>query len=166
MIRAGIVGSRTWRNKEVFDPFMNFLRERGHSFVLVSGGCPNSPDDYAEKAYKKYFETKPLIYEAEWGTHGSSAPFVRNTLIARDSEILLCFYDPSSKTKGCIDTVIKFGDHPLFIMTPAITSGSKNKINYLSLNLAPEEGVKDQLFLNFQKDIEDFFDRVYPESLL
>lgn len=103
----GIVGSRR-RNtfedylklKKVFDEVVN-----GQSCQLVSGGCPLGADRFAEKISKAEGRTITIHYP-DWKTHGKSAGFVRNTLIAESCDILIAVV-AKDRTGGTEDTIRK-----------------------------------------------------------
>lgn len=121
-MNIGIVGSRSWPDKLIIESFVEFffseLDERRVGFNLVSGGCKNSPDQYSEDTFRKlYPDRDPVIFRPDWSL-GKSAGHIRNTDIAKESDLLICFWDPDSKTSGCLDTVKKMKDKPWFIITP------------------------------------------------
>ena len=119
--KIGIVGSRSWPNREYVENYTAFLIKMT-DFVLVSGGCKNSPDKYAEIAFKMFSDQKPMIFPAKWrenGVFNKAAGFERNTTIANESDYLICFYDPSSKSSGCLDTVKKMNSEKFWmVITP------------------------------------------------
>ena len=116
-MHIGIVGSRSWPKPAVVADFVEFFF--GESDILVSGGCRDSPDAYAEEAYRQLESSlEPVIYPADWNAHGKRAGFLRNTDIANTSDFLVCFYDPDSKTSGCLDTVKKMKNKPWIVLTP------------------------------------------------
>jgi len=73
---------------------------------IVSGGCPNGGDMFAEILAKKY-QVPIKIYYAQWKKIGRGAGFARNTDIARDSDILMAVV-AEDRTGGTEDTVKKF----------------------------------------------------------
>jgi hypothetical protein len=102
-MNIGIIGSRTWPSRVVIEEFVDYLKD--FDWTLVSGGCKGSPDKYAEDMFDKFSpKRKKIIHEAEWTKYGKRAGLIRNPYIARDSDFLVCFWDPESQTSGCIDT--------------------------------------------------------------
>lgn len=74
--------------------------------ILVSGGCPQGGDHFAELI--SIADNVPIkIHRAEWGLHGRSAGFKRNGLIARDADILIAVVHVT-RTGGTEDTIAKF----------------------------------------------------------
>lgn len=103
----GIVGSRR-RNSSADKTlvYQKFRELYTSSDRVVSGGCPQGADNFAEWIAK--VEQVPiLIYYAQWDKHGRSAGFVRNGDIAKDANILIACVAPD-RTGGTEDTVVKF----------------------------------------------------------
>lgn len=103
----GIIGSRR-RNytsdyllvKEAFEK----VYEDGDT--IVSGGCPQGGDHFAETiASSKNIPIK--IHPAQWNKHGRAAGFIRNTEIARDSDVLIACVAEDRKS-GTENTIRKF----------------------------------------------------------
>lgn len=112
MKKIGIVGTRR-RNttsdlKKVNDAFLIEFLEGD---VIVSGGCPKGGDRFAEIIADMY-KVPITIYKPDWKKNGRGAGFVRNTDIAKDSDILIaCVYpDPYTEPRqgGTEDTIRKF----------------------------------------------------------
>ena len=106
MKTIGIIGSRR-RDTEVDLKYCTqvFLRYYKNGDEIVSGGCPKGGDRFAE-IIAKVGEIPIKIYYAQWGLLGKSAGFIRNTYIARDSDILLAVVAPD-RTGGAEDTIRK-----------------------------------------------------------
>lgn len=76
-----------------------------HPDTLVSGGCPQGADRFAEILASQY--AIPIkIHRAEWGKYGKAAGPIRNTLIAQDCDILIALPAPD-RTGGTEDTIRK-----------------------------------------------------------
>ena len=74
--------------------------------TIVSGGCPEGGDNFAERIAKK--EQVPVkIYYARWNKLGKSAGFTRNGDIARDADVLIAVV-AADRTGGTEDTIKKF----------------------------------------------------------
>lgn len=103
--KIGVVGSRR-RNKtadfnQVYETLME-LYEPGD--WLVSGGCPEGADSFANQIAKDY-GWAILTFWPNWNTKGG--PFIRNTEIARHSDILIAQVAPDRKG-GTEDTLKKY----------------------------------------------------------
>ena len=108
MKTIGIVGSR--RRDSLFVDFPKvkqaFLDIFEEGDFIVSGGCPQGADHFAEIIAKK--EQVPItIHYARWNKLGKSAGFQRNGDIAEDSHVLIACVAPD-RTGGTEDTVSKF----------------------------------------------------------
>lgn len=113
-MKIGIIGSRR-RNteedlKKVTDAFHK-LREEYIDATIISGGCTKGGDRFAEII--ACLEKVPIkIYYPQWEICGRIAGFLRNTTIARESDILIA-YVHQSRTGGTEDTIKKFKEfHP------------------------------------------------------
>ena len=107
MKKIGIIGSRRRDEEEDFqkvsDEFLlNYLK--GDS--IISGGCPKGGDRFAERLAKLY-RVPIKIYHADWKKYGKPAGPIRNTDIAKESDILIACVS-SDRTGGTEDTIKKF----------------------------------------------------------
>lgn len=84
--------------------------------LIVSGGCPQGADRFAEK-FAKEQGTPILIVYPNYKRYGRGAPIVRNGTVANSSDIILaCVVNPDDgidevlkrKTGGTEDTLRKF----------------------------------------------------------
>jgi hypothetical protein len=78
--------------------------ERGDK--IVSGGCSQGGDQFAEQLAKDYAITI-TIHPAEWNHYGKRAGIVRNTDIATEADVLIAVVAPDRKG-GTEDTIAKF----------------------------------------------------------
>ena len=105
-MKVGIVGSREFKNYELFSDIMKqYLSDISW---VVSGGAPGA-DSLAEKWAK---ENKKMltIYPADWLNLGKRAGYVRNTDIVKNSDMIIAFWDGNSKgTKHTIGLAQKMG---------------------------------------------------------
>jgi len=105
-MKVGIVGSRDFKNYELFSDIMKqYLSDISW---VVSGGAPGA-DSLAEKWAK---ENKKMltIYPADWLNLGKRAGYVRNTDIVKNSDMIIAFWDGKSKgTKHTIGLAQKMG---------------------------------------------------------
>ena len=107
MKKIGIVGSRkrnTAKDLELTTELFLACYRLGDE--LVSGGCPQGGDRFAE-VLAKQFGLPILIFYPAWKTYGKGAGFVRNTDIAKNSDILIACVT-KDRTGGTEDTVKKF----------------------------------------------------------
>ena len=106
-MKIGVIGSRrrdTDRDYEEVEK--EFLTIYKNGDTIVSGGCPKGGDRFAEILAKKY-DVPITIYPANWDKFGRGAGFIRNTSIARDSDILIACV-ASDRMGGTEDTIKKF----------------------------------------------------------
>lgn len=95
-----IAGSRGVRvtDDEIRQGFRDLLG-RGHgieTFEIVSGGCPNSPDEDAER-YAKANELALHRFPADWTRYGKRAGIVRNDAMADFADAAIVFWDGVSR---------------------------------------------------------------------
>jgi hypothetical protein len=103
----GIIGTRR-RNtnddlKKVTDAFLKVYKE-GDS--ICSGLCSKGGDRFAVILADLY-KVKTIWYPAEWGKYGKIAGFIRNSYIAKDSDVLIACV-ASDRKGGTEDTIKKF----------------------------------------------------------
>jgi len=103
----GIVGSRSRDSLEdyniVLQAYLNIIQDGD---VIISGGCPKGADRFAEIIAKDY-NVRIVLFQAEWHKYGKGAGFVRNTDIAKLSDVLMACVSNDRKG-GTEDTVKKF----------------------------------------------------------
>ena len=107
MKTIGIIGSRRRNSLTDFyatqDKFLEIYEDGDH---IVSGGCPQGGDAFAEKIADT-LQAPIKIYYARWKQHGRAAGFIRNGDIARDADVLIACVAPD-RTGGTEDTIKKF----------------------------------------------------------
>lgn len=118
----GIIGTRSRNGFKDFDTFrksFDSVYETGDT--LVSGGCPQGGDRFADliaadlkipihyvpEASTDLHIGSLNIHRALWDKHGRGAGFVRNTYIARDAEVLMAVVS-TGRTGGTEDTIAKY----------------------------------------------------------
>lgn len=109
-MKVGIVGSRrrnTQEDKEKIKFEINVCDHMTEADVeIITGGCYCGADKFAEELSKEY-SYDITIRRPKYYKHGKKATFVRNDLIAKESEVLIaCVSD--DRTGGTEDTIIKF----------------------------------------------------------
>lgn len=103
----GIVGSRrrdSDKDYDLVEKAFLILYKNGDS--IVSGECYKGGDRFAEIIAKK-LNIPIKIYPADWNEYGKGAGFIRNTYIARDSDVLIACV-AKDRTGGTEDTVKKY----------------------------------------------------------
>ena len=107
MKTIGIIGSRRRDSPKDYKVCeKTFLQVYENGDEIVSGGCPRGGDRFAEIIAKK-FQVPIKIYYAQWDKLGKGAGFIRNTYIARDSDVLISLVAPDRKG-GAEDTIKKY----------------------------------------------------------
>ncbi len=114
-MKIAVVGSREFTDKN----FIKFIMRKYFSkdCVLISGGA-KGVDSIAEEIIDKVnsFNSNPgtcikkIIFKPDWDKYGKSAGFIRNKDIIDNADMVLAFWDGTSKgTKHSIDLAIKAG---------------------------------------------------------
>jgi hypothetical protein len=107
MKTIGIIGTRSRdgsRNLDLIRKALLGIYEQGDE--IVSGGCPQGGDRFAEMLAKE--QQIPIkIYYAQWMLKGKSAGFQRNELIARDADVMIACVALDRKG-GTEDTIKKY----------------------------------------------------------
>ncbi len=103
----GIVGTRS-RDTEadlekVKDAFLK-VYEEGDS--ICSGLCSRGADRFAV-IFARLYNTPTIWHPAEWSKYGRSAGFMRNSFIARDSDVLIAC-TIKGRIGGTEDTIRKY----------------------------------------------------------
>lgn len=113
-MKVAVIGSRSFDKYSICEKELDALlpKETTH---IVSGGARGA-DQMAEK-----YATRHLldieIYYPDWNKHGKAAGFIRNKQIVEASDMVIAFWDGSSKgTKSSIDYARKF-NKPVSIVT-------------------------------------------------
>lgn len=112
-MKIGIVGSRrrvsTVDRQLVFDLVKEMIAKYGDELVIVSGGCPQGADSFAEQA-ADYFGVSMLVHypmkEPKAGSYQEATKrfYARNKKIARDSDELYALVMPD-RTGGSENTI-------------------------------------------------------------
>ena len=102
----GIIGTRRRNTSEDFKKVENaFLEVYKVGDIICSGLCPKGGDRFAVILAQKY-KTETLWFPANWKI-GRHAGFLRNTDIAKSSDILIACVS-EDRTGGTEDTIKKF----------------------------------------------------------
>lgn len=102
-MRVAVVGSRKFSKPDEVIRILNLLKSKVPDLVIITGGCPDGPDNIAE-VWAKTNGVECVVYPADW-TLGESAGIKRNGLIIDDSERLLAFWDGESA--GTLDSICR-----------------------------------------------------------
>ena len=105
--KIGIVGSRRRNSEKDYQKIKRvFLREVGNSDIVITGGCREGADYFAEILIEQ-FNVQIVIFKPEWTKYGRIATFMRNTQIASISDVLIACVAIDRKG-GTEDTIKKF----------------------------------------------------------
>ena len=103
----GIIGTRSRDTEEDFKLVETvFLKVYREGDTICSGQSPHGGGRFAVLLAKKY-KTRTLWYPPEWKKYGRSAGLIRNTDIARLSDILIACVS-TNRTGGTEDTINKY----------------------------------------------------------
>lgn len=105
----GIIGSRrrnSEKDKKLIKEKLELILSNEKDITICSGGCSKGGDKFAEELASE-FKLKKKIFKADWNIYGKGAGFLRNTDIAKESDILIaCVAD--DRKGGTEDTIKKF----------------------------------------------------------
>lgn len=105
MKTIGISGSRNFNNYEQFEADVHYyISQIEEGIQFVSGGCKNSADELIVR-YCKEYNYNLIEHLPNYTTHGKKAPILRNSLIIRDSDMVIFWWDGISR--GTKDTINK-----------------------------------------------------------
>lgn len=116
----GIIGTRrrdSLRDFEIVrNKFYEIYEERDG---ICSGLCPKGGDRFAVMLADEVelSDDKRVWHKANWDEHGKAAGFIRNTYIARDSDILIACVadDRKGGTEDTIKRYLKLGKRCLHL---------------------------------------------------
>lgn len=98
-MKVAVIGSRTFNDYGLVKETLTKL----DITLLVSGGAKGA-DSLGER-YAIENNITTLIFKPDWERHGRGAGMVRNTDIVKNSDIVVAFWDGSSK--GTLDSIRK-----------------------------------------------------------
>jgi len=129
MVNVGIVGSRARTAPEDKErtrvALLELLDEFGKENVtIVSGGCPDGADQFAEQFAAEYGLPKIIHHpdksklraKARWAY--AEIYHARNTFVARDAEVLIAVINKGKEggTEHCVREFLKMGKKRLVII--------------------------------------------------
>lgn len=118
MITIGIIGTRRRDTNTDFllveEKFLKFYDEGD---IICSGLCSKGGDRFAVILSQKY-NTKTIWFPADWKRYGKGAGYIRNTDIAKNSDILIACVatDRKGGTEDTIKKYLKFGKRQLILV--------------------------------------------------
>jgi hypothetical protein len=98
-MKVAVIGSRTFNDYELVKETLTKL----DITLLVSGGAKGA--DLLGERYASENNITTLIFKPDWERHGRGAGMIRNTDIVKNSDIVVAFWDGSSK--GTLDSIRK-----------------------------------------------------------
>lgn len=109
-MRVAVIGSRTFNDYDEVKSVLSTLKIT----LLISGGAKGA-DSLGEK-YAKENNIETKIFYPDWSKHGKKAGFLRNSDIINEAELIIAFWDKTSKgTKDSIDKALKLNKRVLII---------------------------------------------------
>lgn len=130
-LRIAVVGSRIFNeynylHRKLTDLLWEIVDYWGDELpleiIIVSGGARGA-DSIAEQ-WAKEWGYQTMIFSAEWDKYGKSAGYRRNQQIIDASDVVIAFWDGTSKgTKHSIDIATKQGK-PIFIFSDWVNESS------------------------------------------
>tara|TARA_R110000737_G_scaffold337022_2_gene356960 strand:+ start:2447 stop:2806 length:360 start_codon:yes stop_codon:yes gene_type:complete len=107
-----IAGGRDFEDvplmKGSFGSLCGLLQQPLSPVEVVSGGARGADACGEYVASEVFLPVK--VFPADWGKHGKSAGYIRNSEMADYADVLLAFWDGKSKgTKHMIDLALKKG---------------------------------------------------------
>jgi len=109
-MKVAVIGSRTFNDYEEIKRTLSAI----NITLLVSGGAKGA--DTLGEQYAKENNIPTKIFFPDWNKHGKAAGFIRNTDIINEAELVVAFWDNSSKgTKDSLQKAEKAGKKILVI---------------------------------------------------
>lgn len=102
-MRLAIVGSRTFGNYDLVCAEVAKIQQTQTIDLIVSGGAKGA--DTLAKKYAALHKIPLMEFFPDYDRYGRGAPLQRNTLIVRNSDVVLAFVAATSK--GTWDTIRK-----------------------------------------------------------
>lgn len=115
-MKIAVVGSRAFRNKLLVDTGMEHIAKKYPKAVIITGGAAGVDTWVEHAAYRLGLTVE--VYPADWQKYGNRAGAVRNREMVKAADVILAFWDGSSKgTKITIDMATNVGK-PLKVFQP------------------------------------------------
>ena len=108
MKRLIIAGGREFSDYPLLRSTLDHLLQNHEHITIVSGAARGA--DKLGEAYACERNHEIAMYPADWNTHGKSAGYKRNELMADNADWLMAFWDGQSRgTKHMIDIATRKG---------------------------------------------------------
>lgn len=109
-MKVAVVGSRGFSDYKLLSETLDKIK-----ITLIVSGSAKGADTLGEQ-YAKENNIPTKIFPPDWEKHGKAAGFIRNTDIINEAELVVAFWDNSSKgTKDSIQKAEKAGKKILVI---------------------------------------------------
>jgi hypothetical protein len=110
MVKIIIAGGRDFTDREgLLESFDQFMQRYLNEEITIISGNARGADAIGEWIGKEY-GINVIIFKADWETHGKSAGYKRNEVMAQHATHLLAAWDGQSKgTKHMIDLAKRYG---------------------------------------------------------
>ncbi len=106
-----VAGSRNYNNYNEAKEYIDFcIREvrKENTLIILSGGCIGA--DLIGERYAIENGFKVERYPADWEKYGKAAGPIRNKLMAKDADYIICFWNGQScGTKSMINHAKQYG---------------------------------------------------------
>lgn len=93
MAKVAVGGSRSLANYDLVEGVLDKLLVDGD--VILSGNAPGVDRLGEEYAKRRGFEFK--VIPAEWDKHGLTGTMMRNEIIVKSADFVICFWDGQSE---------------------------------------------------------------------
>jgi len=103
-MKIAVIGSRTFNDYNILVSAILKSFSLEDIDCIISGGARGA-DSLAERFSREYLKKEPVIFRADWDTHGKSAGFIRNTIIINNAGYVIAFWD--GKSTGTLDSIKK-----------------------------------------------------------
>lgn len=157
-MKIGVVGSRTFEEYDFLSSNLSAIIESLlidiKEITIVSGGSRGA-DELAEWFAKRH-GIDTVIYKPDWNKHGKSAGFIRNQQIVDDSDILVVFWNGTSR--GSLDSINKAKKKgiPVYIIRFEIWFWGRFGFDWAMIyKFHLEVGLADSLKLDWNKNDND-----------
>lgn len=109
MFRVIIAGGRDFQDFDLLSKTMDHLLSNINDSITVVCGMARGADTLGEQ-YAKARGYLVAYFPADWGKHGKSAGFIRNSEMAENADALVAFWDGKSRgTRNMIEIAKKRG---------------------------------------------------------
>jgi len=113
-MKIAVVGSRDFENYELVKSVLDLATKHGVLDEVVSGGARGA--DFLGKKYAIENNVPYKEFPAQWDIYGRGAGMIRNKLIVEYCDMLIAFWDGTSKgTKNAINLARKSGKRVFII---------------------------------------------------